>query len=88
MKETHASSIEMEFIFFGNPPRGYNNNQIIIVIGFHKHMNTLLQILNCFDMFDIYLRYADVMFWYILLLHIISPSMVKFVITVLRNLCI
>ena len=27
MKETHASSSEMEFIFFGNPSRSDSNNQ-------------------------------------------------------------
>ena len=88
MKEIHASSSEMEFIFLAIHLGVIIIIKIMIVIGFHKPMNTLLPILNCFEMFDISLRYADVMFWYILLLHIISRSMVKFVIIILRNLFI
>ena len=30
MKETHASSSEMEFIFFGNPPSGYSNKEMSV----------------------------------------------------------
>ena len=61
MKEKHASSSEMEFILkrIGNPPSGYSNNQNYD----GDWLQSLLQILNCFDMFDISLRYADVMFW-------------------------
>ena len=35
--------------------------KVMIVIGLHKPMNTLLQTLNCFAMFDISLRHFELL---------------------------